>query len=166
MKKLLPLILPIIGIGAGVGAGIFLQPDPPPAAEEYAMEHKAEAHETDVHEDVSEHDAEGDPQYVKLNNQFVVPIIEQGTVTSIVVLSLSLELMSGNPEDVYAKEPKLRDGFLQILFDHSNMGGFSGAFTSASKTDTLRRGMLSFARKTVGPGVAGVLITDLARQDV
>lgn len=166
MKKLLPLILPIVGVGAGIGAGLFLQPAPQPSTEEHVMDHSAEAHKVDTHADDSVHDAEGDPQYVKLNNQFVVPIIEQGTVTSIVVLSLSLELMSGNPEDVYAKEPKLRDGFLQILFDHSNMGGFSGAFTSASKTETLRRAMLSFARKTVGPGVAGVLITDLARQDV
>lgn len=166
MKKLLPFILPIVGIGAGVGAGLFLQPAPQSVSEEHVRSHSADTHAVETHADSSEYEAESDPQYVKLNNQFVVPIIEQGTVTSIVVLSLSLELMPGNPEDVYAKEPKLRDGFLQILFDHSNIGGFSGAFTSTSKTETLRRSLLSFARKTVGAGVAGVLITDLARQDV
>lgn len=166
MKKLIPLLLPVIGIGVGVGAGLFLQPSPQhqtetPAAETGHAEQTAASTHSDEHGETIH-----DPQYVKLNNQFVVPIIDHDMVTSIVVLSLSLELMSGDSESVYAKEPKLRDGFLQVLFDHSNMGGFHGTFTNTSKMDTLRRSLLSVARQAVGGNVSDVLITDLARQDV
>ena len=69
------------------------------------------------------------PEYVKLNNQFVVPVVEDGRVAAMVVLSLSLEVEAGNTEAVYQREPKLRDAFLQVLFDHANVGGFCGSFT-------------------------------------
>lgn len=162
MKKLIPLLFPLLGIGAGIGAGLFLQP----AAEEPVAEasHLPQAGTDEPGGDQGS--ASIDPQYVKLNNQFIVPIIDQDVVTSIVVLSLSLELMSGDSESVYAREPKLRDGFLQVLFDHSNMGGFHGTFTNTSKMETLRRSLLSVARQAVGNNVSDVLITDLARQDV
>lgn len=162
MKKLIPLLFPLLGIGAGIGAGLFLQP----AAEEPVAEAGHLPHVGTDEQGGDQGSASIDPQYVKLNNQFIVPIIDQDVVTSIVVLSLSLELMSGDSESVYAREPKLRDGFLQVLFDHSNMGGFHGTFTNTSKMETLRRSLLSVARQAVGNNVSDVLITDLARQDV
>lgn len=173
MKKLIPLLLPVFGICAGVGAGLYLKKNDLSApAEMHAAteskphnttdgDHSRDAHSTDDHDTSA-----STPIYVKLNNQFIVPVIESDEVTSIVVLSLSIELKDGNSEAIYAKEPKLRDGFLQVLFDHSNMGGFAGAFTNSGKMATLRRSLLSVARKAVGDGVTDVLITDLARQDV
>lgn len=166
MKKLLPFLLPVIGIAAGIGAGLMLKPSPIPVPAEThqttqdthaAPEHTPDAHGTD-------HAAE--PEYVKLNNQFIIPVIEQDEVSAIVVLSLSLEVTAGSIESIYAREPKLRDSFLQVLFDHSNMGGFHGSFTDASKMTSLRRSLLAVAQKAVGDLVSDVLITDLARQDV
>ena len=169
MKKLIPLVLPVIGLSAGIGAGLFLKPAPQSAATEMqASATPPQDPHTSPTQPAEGHGAaeSANLTYVKLNNQFIVPIIQENTVTSIVVLSLSLEIRSNDPEMVYAKEPKLRDGFLQVLFDHSNMGGFQGAFTNSGTMATLRRSLLSIARDAVGDIVTDVLITDLARQDV
>lgn len=166
MKKLLPFLLPIVGIAAGIGAGLVLKPSAPatPAESHQAVDTGQAADEK--HGDEHNQTSTGAPEYLKLNNQFIVPVIERDEVTSIVVLSLSLEITAGSSESVYAREPKLRDGFLQVLFDHSNMGGFHGAFTDASKMTSLRRSLLAVARKTAGDIISDVLITDLARQNV
>lgn len=163
MKKLIPLILPLLGVCAGVGAGIYLKTGTAPHAG------TAEEHSTAASDHASS-DHEGEPQsppqYVKLNNQFIVPVIEKDQVSSIVVLSISLEIESADSESIFAIEPKLRDGFLQVLFDHSNMGGFQGAFTNTAKMASLRRSLLAAAKQVSGDKITNVLITDLARQNV
>lgn len=167
MGKILPILLAVIGLGAGVGAGLMLRPEAEevvidPCGDDNATEH-AEAAKDD-------HGAAKDGQspvhdYVKLNNQFVVPVVEGGRVISLVILSVSLETQVGASEQVFAREPKLRDGFLQVLFDHANAGGFKGAFTEASNMDALRRAMLDVAKKALGDLVSDVLIVDIVRQD-
>ena len=106
------------------------------------------------------------PEFIKLNNQFVVPVVAAGRVEALVVLTLSLETALGLREAIYNREPKLRDAFLQVLFDHSNMGGFQGAFTRSNNLDVLRRALLEVAQREFGPNVFNVLIVDIARQDV
>ena len=82
------------------------------------------------------------------------------------VLSLSLETVPGLTETVFAHEPKLRDLFLQVMFDHANMGGFQGAFTQSSNLETLRRALREVAQAQLGPDVTNVLIVDIVRQDI
>jgi hypothetical protein len=82
-----------------------------------------------------------------------------------VVLSLSLEVEAGSTEAVYQREPKLRDVFLQVLFDHANVGGFSGSFTDGSNLVVLRTSLKEAAALVLGTSVKDVLITDIARQD-
>lgn len=165
MGKILPIILALVGLGAGVGAGLALRPAPEPAAE------PAQAAEPPPGEAAPSEPAPGDPQaaaapdYVKLNNQFVVPVIQDGSVAALVVLALSLELSSGGPELVYQREPKLRDAFLQVLFDHANTGGFDGNFTSGRNMQLLRSALLEAAQKVLGSSVTDVLIVDVVRQD-
>ena len=158
MGKLIPIILALVGLGAGAGAGIFLRPAPEPA------EHGAEGEAPPA-----EHAAEESPEtlhdYVKLSNQFVVPVVEAGRVASLVILSVSLEVELGKTEEVYAKEPKIRDAFLQVLFDHANSGGFRGTFTDGSNMVLLRRALNETAQKAMGSVVTDVLITDIVRQD-
>lgn len=166
MRKLLPALLALMGLGLGGGAGFLLRPPPgekvvidpcgEPAAEGEA---KAEGH--------GGH-AEGEDaltEYVKLNNQFVVPVVEDGEVAALVILSISLEVAAGNTEAVYLREPKLRDVFLQVLFDHANAGGFAGAFTQSNTMDVLRTSLREVARKAMGAAVTDVLIVDIVRQD-
>ena len=115
---------------------------------------------------VEETDDAGDKEYVKLNNQFVVPIVSDERVDALVVMSLSVEVNQGQKETIYAREPKLRDEFLQVLFDHANMGGFRGAFTNSNNLDVLRRSLFEAAEKAAGGVVTDVLIVEIARQDV
>ncbi|MEO9777873.1 MAG: flagellar basal body-associated FliL family protein [Sedimentitalea sp.] len=107
----------------------------------------------------------GPTEFVKLNNQFVVPIVQADRVAALVVLSLSLETQAGARERVFEREPKLRDMFLRVLFDHANMGGFDGSFTRPGKLDVLRQSLADVAQKELGDDVESVLITDIARQD-
>ncbi len=105
-------------------------------------------------------------EYAKLNNQFVVPIVKDTVVVALVVLALSVEVVEGSKEAVFLREPKLRDSFLQVLFDHANVGGFDWAFTSADNLSVLRRALREAGQKDLGDDVLNdVLIIEIARQD-
>jgi flagellar protein FliL len=163
LGKLIPVILALVGLAGGVGAGLFLRPAQTP--EDHAAQGEAAAADGAHGEAEEGEPEEGAPEYVKLNNQFVVPVVEEGRVAAMVVLSLSLEIAPGKTETVYQREPKLRDAFLQVLFDHANTGGFSGSFTDGSNLITLRTSLKEAAGLILGPEVSDVLITDIARQD-
>ncbi|MEY4304153.1 MAG: hypothetical protein RIT52_328, partial [Pseudomonadota bacterium] len=159
IRKILPLLLALVGLGIGAGAGFFLRPAPEPvAAEGEAAEHGAADQKADDH---AEAGSEVLPEYVKLNNQFVVPVMDGGKVISMVILSLSLEIEPGKSQDIYAREPKLRDVFLQVLFDHANAGGFQGSFTDGSNLVLLRKALLESATGVMGEMVKDVLISDI-----
>ena len=149
IRKILPLILALIGLGAGVGAGVFLRP-----AQDHNQAELAASEETTVNS-----------EFVKLNNQFVIPVVEAGRVVSLVIMSLSVEVELGSTEGVFSQEPKLRDAMLQVMFDHANAGGFSGVFTDGANLIVLRRSLTESAQKIMGDIVKDVLISDLARQD-
>jgi flagellar protein FliL len=167
LGKIFPLLLALVGLGGGVGAGLFLRPSA--ESVDHATEAAGDAHKTDEHpEESTDHEDEPDagaPEYVKMNNQFVVPVVDEGRVAAMVVLSLSLEVEAGNTEAVYQREPKLRDAFLQVLFDHANVGGFSGSFTDGSNLVVLRTSLKEAASLVLGTMVSDILITDIARQD-
>lgn len=165
MGKIIPIILAIMGLGAGVGGGIAFRPDPAAVAATESCNGQAAAQSTASNAALQETPASTAPDYVKLNNQFVIPVVSQGSVKALVVLALSLELSSGGPELVYKREPKLRDALLQVLFDHANMGGFDGDFTSSRNMDQLRTSLKEAAQKILGPAVTDVLIVDVVRQD-
>jgi hypothetical protein len=152
MRKILPIILALIGLGAGVGGGMALRPPPPDAGEEVV---KAEP----------EIDPSVLPEYVKMNNQFIIPILTGTELTSVVILSLSLEVKQGTTQSAYNREPKLRGAFLQVMFDHANSGGFAGSFTDGSNLILLRKALLETATGILGEDVSDVLISDIARQD-
>lgn len=175
MRKLLPIILALVGIGGGIGAGIMLKPAAqeevatadgcvPPAGDTHAETAPAGDHAADQGD--SHGEGAGDAaEYVKMSNQFVVPVIGDDRISALVVISISLEVDTGTTTEVLQREPKLRDSFLQVLFDHANVGGFEGAFTQPNKMDPLRRILLTAARASVGPTVRDILITEINKQD-
>ncbi|SMY08229.1 flagellar basal body-associated FliL family protein [Flavimaricola marinus] len=170
MKLILPLILLLVGTGGGIAAGLFLTP----AAEEPTEEAMAnpcgplpeDDHAMTAAEDHSEPEAASDKEYARLNNQFVVPVVSNEQVQALVVVSLSVEVPTGEKDFVFEQEPKLRDAFLQVLFDHANLGGFDGQFTATTNMRNLRTALRNAAREAIGNQVSDVLILELVRQDV
>lgn len=167
MKKLiLPLLLVIFGVGGGAAGGFFLKPEAPEVASEDGT------HDCPAPEDaivLAEEEEDGMPpkgtEYVKLNNQFVVPVLKSGRVSALVILSLSVEVSGDQDATVFEREPKLRDMFNEVLFFHANTGGFDGVFTDFNKMDSLRKGLSQAAHKVLGGTHVGVLITDIVRQE-
>lgn len=166
MKKLLPILMALVGLGAGVAGGLVLRPGPEIVSIDPCGDTLAAAPQQPDHSADDTAHGEAVFEYVKLNNQFVIPDIYGGRVTAMVVLSLSLEARTGSREAIYAREPKLRDSFLQVLFDHANTGGFKGEFTDSSTMNALRRALVEVAQKTIGPQVNDVLVIDIVRQDI
>lgn len=162
MRKLLPILMALIGLATGAGGGYVLRPAP----EEVLATDPCGTATLGSARAAAAREPTATREYVKLNNQFVVPVVESGDVSALVIMSLSLEVSVGATEKIYAVEPKIRDGFLQVLFDHANAGGFRGAFTESANMDLLRRALLEVAHKVLDDTVSNVLISDIARQDM
>lgn len=151
MAKILPILLMVLGLGAGLGAGYVLRPVPEPVVEDQdaAPTSPAPPFATALYQ---------------LSGQFLVPIVDQDRVVSIVIVELALEIDEAAEALVASKEPLLRDRLLQILFDHANIGGFEGMFTSANNMALLRRSLLDGAKQVLDPDVVTeVLITNILR---
>lgn len=169
MKKLLlPIILLLLGTGAGVGAAIVLKPVPEeePEHSEVAClptEHVGGTEEVALPVAPAE---DVEVEYVALENQFVIPVIANEAVAAMVVVSLSVEIPAGGRDSITSAEPKLRDVFLHTMFDHANIGGFSGNFTSSNNMRVLREELLRKAQTVVGESARDVLIVEIVRQDL
>jgi len=163
MRKLLPVILGIVGLVLGGGAGWLLRPAAPAdaAADDSGCGPMAPGEDPAAVPAAPDEETE----FIKLNNQFVVPVVENGAVAAMVILSLNLEIRKGEGEAVYQKEPRLRDAFLQTLFNHANSGGFRGSFTDPAAMDLLRTALRETAIAALGKSVKDVLIVDIVRQD-
>lgn len=171
LGKLIPLVLAVIGLGAGIGAGIALKPD---AAVEAAEGAEGAEKQGDSGLPTQARDIPMEPpgsadhptsEFFEMSNQFVFPLVKNGEVYSLVVLALTLEVAAEQSDAVMVREPKLRDGFLRVLLDHANSGGFEGAFTSNRSMDNLRNALFEKGRQSLGPALYDVLITDINRQD-
>ncbi len=102
MGKILPILMALIGVGAGIGAGIMLKPDHveiAACAPEPAGDHAEPAPEVDEHGDAVV------PEYVKMHNQFVIPVVKDGDMAALVVLSISIEVTPGGKEATFQREP-------------------------------------------------------------
>jgi hypothetical protein len=174
---ILPVLLLVLGLGAGVAAGLFLGPSPEPEAETEtaSAENASDAASAEPEAepgpqlppggDVFVTPASLETEYVRLQNQFIVPVVRDGSVRSLVVMTLTIEIGVGQSDTVFRHEPRLRDSFLRVLFAHANSGGFDGAFTEAESIEPLRRGLRNAAASVLGETVRDVLIVDINRQD-
>ena len=169
IAKLIPVVFLLVGLGAGVGAGLYLAPAQMP--EDAASDKVAELKEKDDEKNsdklkVSKKKNTGaGSEFLKMNKQFVVPVVKDDSIDAMVTMTLSLEADPAITDTFYAIEPKLRDSFLQVLFDHANTGGFDGVFTESGNLDILRKSLLEVAQKDLGDDVTKVLIMSVNRQD-
>ena len=182
MKKLLPVIIAVVGLVIGLTVGQLTAPGTDlPSAKAQATEVAPETSEqspgghapegeADVEQGTTETEEEspaGDVEfeYVKLPQQFVIPVFDNSKVSALVVISLSLEILPATNELVFAKEPKLRDVFLQVMFKHAQSGGFDGAFTTGQPISDFKKSLRQAAINVLGETVHDVLITDMVKQD-
>ena len=150
MKWAVFFILMILAGAAGAVAGSWLRPDPAGGSAPAKSPSAGPAQE---------------PAYYRIPNQFVVPLVEGGRVASVILMALTLEIRGEGTEQVIQHEPRLRDEFLRVLFDHANAGGFRGNFTAEAQMTHLRGALRETARKILPGVVEDILITDILRQD-
>lgn len=173
-KALLFALLAFLSAAGGLGAAIATAPAPDSAggahasddAHEDAHAHEADTPESAAHDDHDQgHDGHGDAaSYIKLPNQFIVPVVRDGVVSAMAVLSLGVETPESHQPEVLSMRPKLTDAFLTALFEHSNAGGFDGDFTSQNARSLLKSHLLTAAHETAGEYVTDILLLELNLQ--
>jgi hypothetical protein len=163
MKKLLPLLSLILGLGGGVGAAIVLAPpDTTPASDESG---KTETPSEDTAKS-SDPVAAEDMEIVKLPNQFVVPVMVNKRVIAMVILTVALQVEDGTGDDIRTLEPKIRDTFLEELFGLAALGVFEDEIVSRQSMSLVRTALTERTKTLLDQKGAKVFITDMARQDV
>ena len=103
--------------------------------------------------------------YFKFSRQFIVPVMENKRVRSLVILDLNLELAPGIIDSAYSMEPKLRDAITRSILQLSRQPAFKEHLTSPTTFDLLRATVLEAANEVLGEGVNDVLIIDIIQQD-
>lgn len=170
MIKIVAILLPVVGIVAGGAAGYFTRPAPVALPDPAATAIDADTPGEDSAPEGSIRSSEGysgdETDFVSLSNQFVIPVLEEGHLIEMMILTLSVETEAGTTETIYSREPKLRDALLRVLFDHASVGGFDGNFLSSAHVAGLRRALREVAIGTVGSSVKDVLIMDMVKQPI
>jgi len=179
MKKILPLLLVLIGIAAGAAGGVFLKPDASPqkADGEQMSEGEADILEQseapaieNKDEQSAENDGKGVPSvegraYVKIGKQTIVPVVEGGETRALMLFELAVDVPLELQDIAHELEPRLRDGFLRELMKMSHTGAFMSTFTDDQVIEELRSNLVHSARRILGKEAQDVLILDIMRQE-
>lgn len=178
MKQIVPSIVALLAISAGGGGAYFLKsgssPSPVPAAEHESDEHaapkkeKKAKKEKDSHGKSDKHGAadSGEVTYYKFTREFVVPMIQDDRVQSLVILNLNLEVDTSISQELFSKEPVLRDNIMTTLVKLSSGGRTLNSITDVDNYETLRAMILTNLQNEIPNGIHNVLILDMARQDL
>ena len=162
IRKILPILLPLVGFVGGALAGDMMRAPadtPPEAAQDdgHGGEKKAESG------DHGEEGAAGET-FFTFPSQFFVPLVRRGDMNDIMILTLTLKTNAESLSAVEGKEHSLRDALLRQLMIHANTGGFDGNYTLDRNLEQLRTDLLTAARSVADLPIDAVLIEDIARQ--
>lgn len=158
--KLLVILLVPLGLIGGLAGGHFLAPPPEQVEGDVEVEDVKEAAKKPPKLDLSNAD------YAKLDKHFIIPVIEEGAVSALVVITMAIEVEKESRDLVFEHEPKLRAEFLNVFFNHAQSGGFAGVFIHTEAMNDLRESLNAAAWSVLGDVAHQVLITSLTRQDV
>ena len=103
--------------------------------------------------------------YLKFKRQFVIPVMNDKKIDSLLIMNFNLELNEDAPSDSFQLEPKFRDAFMRDLLELSNQGLFSDDLTSPKTFEIIRETLLGSSRRIMEEGVENVLILDIVRRD-
>ncbi|MEL6317614.1 MAG: flagellar basal body-associated FliL family protein [Pseudomonadota bacterium] len=177
MKKLLPVILPILGIVAGGGVGYVLKPEPEIAPlDAEAMLETGDAQSKAAEKAANHQDAFGDaaaPEpaavdsiYHPLSRKVIVPYRRPDGANAFVLLDLNLELSPENPGLAETHEPRLMDAFLRTVVSFTTTGAFDDPSQASALLRDLNAELLKSAQAVLGGGVVrNVLIVNLVTQE-
>ena len=190
MTKLLTPIILIVAIFAGSAAANFLKaPASTPAAKDMSADAKgkddagkaddyAKKDDPSKKDDYAKKDAkksdkkakggygEASVSYYKFSREFVIPLMREDQVESLIIMNLNLEVESSLSGSLFTKEPKLRDNIMSTLIALSNDGRTLDNFSQVESYETIRRMVLKNLKSELGPGILNVLILDMAKQEV
>ena len=107
--------------------------------------------------------ATGDVVYFKFTREFIVPIMHDRKVESLVILNIADSSVS---QKLFSMEPKIRDNIMTTLIELSNDGRTFENLTDVESYETLRAMVLLNLQKVVPAGIQNVLIVDIAQQDL
>lgn len=155
MKKLLPILIIVIGIAAGAGAGMFLKPAP-----------VSDPVGSPADDGSTEQDEKAERSFVKIGKQTIVPVVNDGETRALMLFELAVDVPATRVDQVHEMEPRLRDAFLRELFQMSYTGAFLTNFTEERVIEELRRNLTNAARTYLGHNQAEVLILDVMRQEM
>lgn len=171
MKKILILLIPLVALGGGIAGGAILRPAPvPPKTSEHEEETSGTA---DKHEAASsDHGASAGhggaeasgPAWFTFPAPFFVPLMRNGDMGAMIILTLSLETQAAQIETMNKQQHRLRDALLRELMIHANTGGFDGNFTTEPALRVLRERLLKAVRGATDLQIDQVLIEGIARQ--
>jgi len=165
MKKLLPILIALFGLGGGVAAGTIMKPADMLTEVPHVEDGHSDAMDKAGHGDDGDHETEtasedDDLIYVGLEKPFFVPVVQYGKANTLVRLDIHLEVPTSLEEGVKKHDPKLRDAFLRAVMNFSYDGGFSRVH-GGEGFSILRDDLLVSAREILGPTVKTVLIGEI-----
>lgn len=182
MKKILILLIPVLALVGGVAAGEMLRPgakdaDQAEAAADGHGDAAAENHagapdDPATAPPAGDHAAadgdhaagSGAEGWFTFPTQFFVPLMRNGDMGAVMILTLTLETTEADLEAMKQQEHRLRDALLRELLIHANTGGFDGNFTAEARLAPLRERLHKAAQASTPLPVKAILIEDLARQ--
>ena len=181
MKHIIAPLIAIICIVAGSIGGNFLKSRP---AGDAGSQSHMDTSETSSHgekedghgSDGSEKEGHGsdsygstgtgDIVYYKFSREFVVPILRNERVQSLVILNINLEANSDISQELYSMEPKIRDNIMTTLIELSNDGVTFESITDVDSYESIRAMIMKNLNNVIPSGINNVLILDVARQDL
>jgi hypothetical protein len=146
MKRSLAVIGVVLGLAVGGGAGSYwyMAPAGDAAASLLRSEHHA---------------------FIDMERKFVVPLVRGNRVRSLVVVDLRLEVRSAAETRAQELKPKIRDLFLDTLYEMAVAGAFDGDLYSNNVQGEMRARLLEDARRVLQDDATAILIGELLRQD-
>lgn len=110
--------------------------------------------------------ASGDVMFYKFSREFVVPILKEERVESLVILNINLEADASISQQLFKLEPKLRDNIMTTLIQLSNDGRTFETITDVESYETVRALILKNLENVIAEGIHNVLILDMAKQNL
>lgn len=105
--------------------------------------------------------------YFKFSREFVVPIIQNERVASLVILNINIESDAAMSDKLFSQEPVIRDVVMTTLIEISGDGRTFQSMTSIENYESLRSLILAaLQKKFPDMGIKNILILDIARQDL